>query len=75
MHDGIALEKQGVPTAVICTEPFVSSARAMSAIGGIPDYPVVVLPHPLGSLNAEVLRAKAVQAAPEVLQILIAPGR
>ena len=74
MHDGIELEKRGVPTAVICTEPFISSARAMSKIGGIPEYPFVVLPHPLGSLSPEALREKAVQAAPEVLQILLAKG-
>ena len=74
MHDGITLEKRGVPTAVICTEPFVSSAKAMSAIGGIPEYPFVVVPHPLGSLDEERLRGRAMQAAPEVLKILLARG-
>ncbi len=74
MHDGITLEKRGVPTAVICTEPFISSAKAMSAIGGIPDYPYVVLPHPLGSLDEERLRQRAIQAAPDVLSILLARG-
>ncbi len=72
MHDGIELEKRGVPTAVICTEPFTSSARAMARIGGIPDYPYVVLPHPLGSLSHQALRDRAVRAAPEVLRILLA---
>ena len=61
-----------VPAAVICTEPFISSAKAMSKIGGIPDYPFVVLPHPLGNLAPEDLRQQAVRAAPEVLQILLA---
>ena len=74
MHDAITLEKMQVPTAVICTEPFISSAKAMSKIGGIPDYPFVVLPHPLGSLTLDSLREKAVQAAPDVLQILLARG-
>ncbi len=72
MHDGIELEKKGVPAAVICTEPFVSSGKAMSKLGGIPDYPFVVLPHPLGSMTPEGLRERAIQAAPEVLRILIA---
>ena len=44
----------------------------MSKLGGIPDYPFVVLPHPLGSLTAEGLRERAIQAAPEVLRILLA---
>ena len=71
MHDAITLEKKGVPAAVICTEPFVSSANAMAKLGGIPDYPYVVLPHPLGSLSEEALRQRAIQAAPDVLQILL----
>ena len=74
MHDAIEFEKRGIATAVICTEPFISSARAMSKIGGIPDYPYVVLGHPLGSLPAETLRERAMQAAPEVLRILLARG-
>ena len=71
MHDGIELEKQGVPTAVICTQPFVSSGRAMSTICGIPDYPFVVIPHPLGSLTPEKLKARAIGAVPDVLRILL----
>ena len=74
MHDAISLEKKGVPAAVICTEPFVSSANAMAKLGGIPDYPYVVVPHPLGSLTTDALRQRAIQAAPEVLRILLARG-
>jgi hypothetical protein len=72
VHDGIELEKRGVPAAVICTEPFISSAKAISRIGGIPDYPFIVVPHPLGSLAPETLRERAMMAAPEVLRILLA---
>ncbi len=71
MHDGISFEKKGVPAAVICTEPFVTSAVAMSKMGGIPDYPFVVVPHPLGSLNQEELRDIALRAADEVEKILL----
>jgi hypothetical protein len=74
VHDGIELEKRGVPAAVICTEPFITSAKAMSKLGGIPEYPFVVLPHPLGSLTPDELRERAIQAAPEVLRILLARG-
>ena len=71
VHDGISFEKKGVPAAVICTEPFVTSAVAMSKMGGIPDYPFVVVPHPLGSLNQEELRDIALRAADEVEKILL----
>ena len=63
-----------MPAAVICTEPFITSAKAMSKLGGIPEYPFVVLPHPLGSLKPDELRERAIQAAPEVLRILLARG-
>ena len=56
---------------MICTEPFVSSAETMAMLGGIPGYPYVMLPHPLGSLDQDALREKAIQAAPKVLQILL----
>jgi len=72
VHDGITLERKGVPTAVICTEPFVTSAEAMAKLGGIPDYPYVVVPHPLGSLDEAEVMARATQAAPDVLRILLA---
>ena len=71
MHDGIEFEKRGVPTAVICTEPFESSAKAMARIRGIPNYPFILLPHPLGGLAPDTLREHAVRAAPEVVQILL----
>ena len=72
MHDGLTLERRGVPTAVICTEPFVTSADAMAALGGVPDYPYVVVPHPLGSRTMEQIREIAARAAPDVLGILLA---
>ena len=40
-----------MPTAVICTDQFVTSARAQAAICGNPDYPFVVVSHPIGSLT------------------------
>ena len=72
MHDGLTLERRGVPTAVICTEPFVTSADAMAALGGVPDYPYVVVPHPLGSRTMGQIRELAARATPDVLGILLA---
>ena len=44
----------------------------MAALGGVPDYPYVVVPHPLGSKSMEQLRDLAATAAPAALSILIA---
>ena len=70
MHDGIELDRRGVPTAVICTDQFVESARAQAKICGNPDYPFAVVAHPLGSLTAAELQARAEAALPQVLAIL-----
>jgi hypothetical protein len=70
LHDGIELDRRGVPAAVICTDQFVASARAQAAICGNPDYPFAVVAHPIGSLTPAELRARAEAALPQVIAIL-----
>jgi hypothetical protein len=53
--DGILFEKRGVPAAVICTEPFITSGKAMAVAQGITDYPFVVIPHPIAATDHQVL--------------------
>ncbi len=55
---------------MICTDQFVTSARAQAAIAGSPDYPFVVVPHPIGSLTPAELRARAQTAVPQVIDVL-----
>jgi len=70
LHDGIELDRRGVPTAVICTDQFIASAKAQAVICGNPLYPFVVVPHPIGSLTPAELRERAAAAAPQVIAIL-----
>jgi hypothetical protein len=70
LHDGIELDRRGVPAVVICTDQFVASARAQAAICGNPDYPFAVVAHPIGSLTPAELRARAEAALPQVIAIL-----
>jgi hypothetical protein len=70
LHDGIELEKRGVPAVVIITSEFVTPAKAMADIQGIPDYPFAVVPHPIGSLTDEGLEELAKEALPQVLSLL-----
>ena len=72
MYDSIELEKLGIPAIAICTEPFESGAKAMSVLGGIPDYPFALIQHPIGSLTPEELHERAISAAPQVLASLLA---
>jgi len=70
VHDGIELEKLGIPTAVICTEPFRKTAEVVAKIRGIDNYPIAYIPHPVGSLNEEQLRERAIEITPRILELL-----
>lgn len=71
MHDGVTFEGLGIPTAVVCTEPFIPTAKSMAKILGMPDYPFVTVPHPLGSLKPDELNERARMALPQVMGILM----
>lgn len=70
MHDGIELEKLGVPSAVLITNEFVNQAKAIAEIQGIPEYPFAILNHPIGRLTPEALKSRAETAIPQILKIL-----
>ena len=60
-----------MPAAVICTEPFRPTVEAICATRGVPDYPFVIIGHPIGSLSEDELRARAVAATQRVAKILM----
>ena len=55
---------------MINTEPLSGVANAMAAALGFPGYRYAVVSHPVGSLDAEAVRALAEFAAPQVLALL-----
>ena len=71
MHDGIEMERLGIPTASIITHVFLNTATAMTRMMGVPDYEFVVAPHPLSSLTDEECKQRAIEIAPEVERILV----
>jgi hypothetical protein len=74
MHDVLALEERGVPTVLLCTEPFMDAARHHAAALGCPDYQAVRVGHPLASLAPEGARARADEALARVVELLTAGG-
>jgi hypothetical protein len=68
--DGIVMEKLGVPTAVVCTAPFVSSGKAMALAHGFPDYPFVVIPHPINATTYETLDSRVEDILSEIVRLL-----
>jgi len=62
VHDAVRLERRGVPTVVVGTEPFVDEAIEQARVLGMPDYRAVLIPHPVQLLSDEELHALADQA-------------
>ena len=71
MHDGIEMEKLGIPTASIVTHVFINTANAMTKMMGVPGFDYVVAQHPLSSLTDAEVKARAEELAPEVERILL----
>jgi hypothetical protein len=70
MHDVLAFEDRGIPTVLLCTEPFMNSANDHAAAFGNPDYQAVRVSHPLASLTPEQARVRADEALGGVIAIL-----
>ena len=71
MHDGIHLDRAGIPAATICTDPFVATAQATATVWGVPNYPVISMPHPLSTCPDATLQEQARRIAGQVVQILL----
>ena len=54
------------------TDRFAASARAVAELNGIPDYPFVVIAHPIANDGDEELRAKAEAALAGIVPLLTA---
>ncbi len=59
VQDGIAVERLGLPTVVVVTTEFLTTARIAATAAGVPDYPFTVVDHPLGSLTRDELAERA----------------
>lgn len=71
MHDVISFERLGIPSAVVITEPFVATARAIAAIDGLPSYRALVVPHPITSRSDGDLRRLARELSVQVEALLL----
>jgi len=72
VHDLVRLERLGVATAGVGTEPFADEALEQAALLGMPGYRMVWVPHPVQLLTAEQLDARADAAMEAILRRLLA---
>ena len=64
-------ERQGVPAVSVMTTRFVTAAKLMAKVLGMPDYPFVVIEHPISNAGDAGLEARAKAVAGEVLLRLV----
>ena len=67
VHDVIRLERRGIPTAAVGTTPFVDEALEQARLLGMPDYRMVLIPHPVQLLTQEELHGRADAAFDEIV--------
>jgi hypothetical protein len=70
MHDTAKLLDRGIPAVCICTEPFSSAARVHGQMLGWAGYEAVAIPHPLQTLAADAVGARAASIVETVVERL-----
>lgn len=70
MHDGISFEQLGKRAIVLCTVPFEVTARNIARMMGLPDYPFVMVEHPIGSRTLPEIKMLAESAYEQAAPIL-----
>ena len=49
----------------------MATSQATATVWGVPDYPVIYMPHPLSTLTDEALHAQAQRLVALALQVLL----
>ena len=64
------LRKRGLVTAVVCSNAFLKLGETQAKVFGVPDLPLLVIPHPLGGLDLESVRGRAEAATPQLVKVI-----
>ena len=70
----VRLERLGIPTAAVATEPFLDEALEQARLLGMPDYRMVYVPHPVQLLTLEELHACADAVFAQIVARLVGPN-
>lgn len=70
----VRLERLGIPTAAVATEPFTDEALEQAGVLGMPDYRMVFTEHPVQLLTLAELHDRAERAFAEIEARLTQPA-
>ena len=71
MLDAVNLERLGIPTVTVVTEPFTVAAETVARSLGMPDIPRVVIPHDYLSEDTDAIAKKLEPLLDEILDRLL----
>jgi hypothetical protein len=64
------LRKRGLVTAVLCSGPFLKLGQNQARTFGVPDLPLIQIPHPLGGLDLNSVRGRADVAVQQIVDLV-----
>ena len=71
----VTLERLGIATAAVATEPFVDEALEQARALGMPDYRMVFIPHPVQLLAVQELHRHADRVFELIARRLTQPAK
>ena len=66
----VELRKHGLITAVICSVPFEKLGRSQARVLGVPDLPLIMIPHPLGGIGRDQVQARSELVIPRFVDLV-----
>ncbi len=66
----MSLENKGIPTIVICTEPFLNAAYRHAGFLGRKGFQPLGMPHPLGGITPELVSERAAELHQQIIKAL-----
>lgn len=73
MRDAVALEELGIPTVTVISTAFAPLAQVVSEGIGQMSLPIIVVPHPLGDRDVNVIRQYGEDIAEQCARVLATP--
>ena len=64
------LRKRGLVTAVIVSHPFKGLGKNQAKVLGVPELPMMMIPHPLGGISLDEVKARHDVALPQFVELL-----
>ncbi|APE43876.1 hypothetical protein BOO69_11005 [Sulfitobacter alexandrii] len=72
MHDNVWFEIQGIPAVAVASSEFGQAAEYQRRALGMEDARFVLVPHPIQDATDDEMRAKAAEAADQIIAALTA---